>query len=65
MSQIKEIQMERRELDKLVELKCVNEINNIHMAQLLSYLKTSNMCVGLILNFADKKLGIERIVNNY
>ena len=49
----------------IVELKCVAELSNIHFAQMLSYLKTTDKRVGLILNFAEKKLGIKRIVNNY
>ena len=48
-----------------MELKCVSELNNIHAAQMLSYLKTADIKVGLILNFADKKLGIKRMVNKY
>lgn len=49
----------------IVELKCVGELNNIHLAQMLSYLKTADKRVGLILNFADNKLGIKRMVNKY
>mgnify|MGYP001595215267 CR=1 FL=1 len=50
--------------DKIVvELKSVSELNEIHMAQMLSYLKTANKKVGLILNFAKPKLEIKRIVN--
>ncbi len=49
----------------IVELKCVSEISEIHEAQILSYLKTANRRVGLILNFARKKLDIKRMVNKY
>ena len=49
----------------IVELKCVSEINEIHEAQILSYLKTADKRVGLILNFARKKLDIKRMVNQY
>ncbi|MBS2210354.1 GxxExxY protein [Carboxylicivirga mesophila] len=51
----------------IVELKAVNEINNLHIAQILSYLKMSNKQIGLILNFNVTMLrdGIKRIVNNY
>jgi len=49
----------------IVELKCVGELNNIHSAQMLSYLKTADKRVGLILNFAENKLGIKRMVNKY
>jgi GxxExxY protein len=49
----------------IVELKCVSELNDIHFAQMLSYLKTTNKKVGLILNFATNRLGIKRLVNKY
>jgi len=49
----------------VVELKSVSEINEIHEAQILSYLKTTDKRVGLILNFAKKKLDIKRMVNKY
>ncbi len=35
----------------IVELKCVDKLLPIHSAQLLTYLKLSGKCVGLILNF--------------
>jgi len=47
----------------IVELKCVSELNKIHMAQMLSYLKATNKKVGLILNFARPKLEIKRVMN--
>lgn len=47
----------------LVEIKAVSEINDIHRAQVLSYLKSSKYKVGLILNFARPTLEIKRIVN--
>lgn len=53
------------ENEVIVELKCVGELNNIHLAQMLSYLKTADKRVGLILNFAENKLCIKRMVNKY
>ncbi len=47
----------------ILELKSVSEINEIHEAQLLSYLKTTDKRLGLILNFAKRKLDIKRLVN--
>ena len=47
----------------LVELKAVKELNEIHFAQLLSYLRASGIKVGLLLNFAKPKLEIRRVVN--
>jgi GxxExxY protein len=45
----------------LVEVKAVNEINDIHIGQLISYLKVTGLRIGLILNFAKTKLEIKRI----
>jgi GxxExxY protein len=49
----------------IVELKCVQAINPIHEAQLLSYLKVSGKNVGLLINFHVMHLrnGIRRLVN--
>jgi len=48
----------------VVELKCVEKIMPIHEAQLLTYLKLSNIKVGLIINFNISVLkdGIKRLV---
>ena len=44
-----------------VELKAVYEINNFHIAQMLSYLKASGKRLGLILNFSRSRLDIKRV----
>lgn len=57
-------------LDLLVERKVVVEINvaeaftDVHLAQVLTYLRLSNCKVGLLLNFkvASLKNGIKRVV---
>ncbi len=51
----------------VVELKVVEQILEIHKAQLLSYLKLSNKKAGLLINFNVVHLrdGIRRLVNNY
>ena len=48
----------------IVELKCVDKINPIHEAQLLTYLRLSDKKVGLILNFyvSLMKDGIRRLI---
>ena len=46
----------------LVELKAVSERSNIHRAQLISYLKASGHKVGLLINFAQIKLQVKRII---
>ena len=49
----------------IIEAKAVSEINDVHVAQLLTYLKLSNCKLGLLLNFnvSLMKNGIRRIVN--
>ncbi len=51
----------------IVELKCVEHLQPIHEAQLLSYLKLSGCRVGLLINFNVKVLkdGIKRLVNQF
>ena len=51
----------------IVELKAVEMINNIHKTQLLSYLKLSDLRLGLLINFNVPRLkeGIHRIVNKF
>jgi len=48
----------------ILELKSVDEIKGIHRAQLLTYLRLSDMHTGLLINFNVKKLvdGIERFI---
>jgi len=46
----------------IVELKAVKELSDIHLAQLLSYLKAANLKVGLLLNFSKPTLEIKRVV---
>ena len=48
--------------DKIIlELKCVEEIANIHRAQVLNYLRATNKQLAIILNFAKEKLEFERL----
>ena len=48
----------------IVELKSVEKIIRAHQAQILTYLKTSGLKTGLIINFGDPffKSGIKRFV---
>ena len=53
--------------DKLIiEIKSVESLNDVHFAQLLTYLKLTNCKLGLLINFNVKlvKGGIKRIANN-
>ena len=49
----------------IVELKCVEKINNAHRKQLLTYLRLTGMHLGYLLNFSESlmKRGIYRTVN--
>jgi len=49
----------------IVEIKSVEALNDVHMAQILTYLKLSGCKLGLLINFnvALIKNGIRRIVN--
>jgi len=66
----KDIQLEGQRLDLLVgervivELKAVTELHPIHQAQLLSYLKATNLRLGLLINFNVRVLkdGLKRLV---
>ncbi|WP_430934018.1 GxxExxY protein [Saccharicrinis sp. 156] len=48
----------------ILELKSIDEIAPIHKAQLMTYLKLSELKLGLLLNFnvKDMKKGINRII---
>jgi GxxExxY protein len=48
----------------IVEVKAVDALNNIHTAQVLTYLKLSGCKIGLLLNFHTKHLkeGIKRLI---
>lgn len=50
----------------IVELKSVDMLNDVHLAQVLTYLKLSNCRLGLLINFNVTLLknGIRRVVNN-
>jgi GxxExxY protein len=49
----------------LIEVKSVEVLSDIHMAQTLTYMKLGNYKLGLLINFNSLKLkdGIKRIIN--
>jgi GxxExxY protein len=49
----------------ILELKAIQRNNYVHKQQLLSYLKLSNLKLGLVINFGSQliKNGINRVVN--
>jgi GxxExxY protein len=50
----------------VIETKCIESINDIHLAQTLTYLKLGGFKLGLLINFnvVLLKQGIRRIANN-
>lgn len=48
----------------IIEIKSVEALNDVHLAQILTYLKLSNSKLGLLINFNVKLLkdGIKRII---
>ena len=49
----------------IIEIKAVEVLNDIHMAQVLTYLKISGCKLGLLMNFNVLRLtdGLKRLVN--
>ncbi|MEQ3662476.1 MAG: GxxExxY protein [Flavobacterium sp.] len=49
----------------IVEVKSVEALNEVHLAQLLTYLKLSDCKLGLLINFNVKLLknGVRRVIN--
>ena len=49
----------------IIEIKSIDESAPVHFAQTLTYLKLSNLKLGLLINFNEKILkdGIHRLVN--
>lgn len=50
----------------IVEVKSVEALNDVHLAQILTYLKLSDCKLGMLINFNVTfiKNGIRRVVNN-
>lgn len=46
----------------LVELKALIELQDVHLAQALNYLKAYKLEVGLLINFGSKSLTFKRLV---
>ena len=48
----------------IIEIKSVDELNNVHLAQLLTYMKLSGCKLGLLVNFNVRHLkeGIKRVI---
>jgi len=50
----------------IIEIKSVEALNDLHLAQILTYLKLSDCKLGLLINFNTVlfKNGVRRVVNN-
>ena len=46
----------------LVELKAVTKMEDVHLAQILNYLKAYRIEVGLLINFGSKSMEFKRVV---
>ncbi|MBS3734851.1 MAG: GxxExxY protein [Phycisphaerae bacterium] len=51
----------------IVELKSVQQVTDVHRAQLLTYLKLAGLRLGLLINFNVPRLvsGVQRVMNGY
>jgi len=49
----------------LVELKAVKELDDIHLAQCLNYLRATKLRLCLLMNFGPPRLEVRRIANNF
>ncbi len=51
----------------IVEVKAVEELHPVHLAQALTYLKLTNKKLGLVINFNESVLvdGVRRVINGY
>jgi GxxExxY protein len=51
--------------DKIsVEIKALNELEDVHLAQAINYLEAYNLEIGLLVNFGAKSLEYKRVINN-
>ncbi len=49
----------------VIEIKAVEALNEIHLAQILTYLRLSHCKLGMLINFntAHFKFGVKRVIN--
>ena len=48
----------------VVELKALNELNPVHKAQVINYLKITNNNLGLLVNFGSQSLETKRVIRH-
>jgi GxxExxY protein len=49
----------------IVELKCVQQLGNEHLAQCLNYLKATGNTIALLVNFQHPRVEWKRVVYNF
>ena len=49
----------------IVELKCVEQFSNEHMAQCINYLKASGIRIALLINFQHPKVKWKRVIYGF
>nr|WP_262904784.1 GxxExxY protein [Echinicola marina] len=49
----------------IVELKALKQLESIHTAQLMNYLKACNKRCGLLINFGKPRVEVKRILNGF
>ena len=51
----------------VIEIKSVEGLNDVHLAQILTYMKLGNYKLGLLINFNVSLLknGFKRVINGY
>ena len=47
----------------LVEVKCVDQFSNVHLAQCINYLKASGLHLALLINFRRPRVEWKRVVH--
>ena len=47
----------------IVELKAVEKLNEVHLAQVFNYLKATGFDLAILANFGEKMLKMERLFN--
>jgi GxxExxY protein len=49
----------------ILELKALTELNSVHKAQLINYLKVTNLKLGLLVNFGGNAFESKRVINKF
>lgn len=47
----------------VIEIKAIKEVEDVHLATVLSYLRATGLAAGLVVNFRAARLGIRRVVS--